>query len=71
MVSTQYSELENDEELVARVRRAAEYCSVDQLCVSTQCGFASTAEGNLISEEAQWDKLDLVRDVARGAFGIE
>ena len=71
VVSTRSSELENKDELVARVKRAAEYCSTDQLCVSTQCGFASTAEGNLITEEAQWQKLDLVRDVALEALGTE
>ncbi|MGM9662381.1 MAG: 5-methyltetrahydropteroyltriglutamate--homocysteine S-methyltransferase [Oscillospiraceae bacterium] len=68
VVSTRSSELEDKDALVARVRRAAEYCPAEQLCVSTQCGFASTAEGNLISEEAQWKKLDLVRDVAREAL---
>ena len=71
VVNTQTSDIEDKAELVARVRRAAEYCPIDQLCVSTQCGFASTAEGNLITEEAQWAKLDLVRDIAREAFGIE
>lgn len=71
VVSTQTSEVEDKATLVARVRRAAEYCPAEQLCVSTQCGFASTAEGNLISEEAQWKKLDLVRDVAREALGAD
>lgn len=68
VVSTQSSEIEDKDVLVARVRRAAEYCPEEQLCVSTQCGFASTAEGNLITEEAQWKKIDLVRDVAREAL---
>lgn len=71
VVSTQTSEIEDKDVLVERVRRAAEYCSAEQLCVSTQCGFASTAEGNLITEEAQWKKLDLVRDVAREALGAD
>ena len=71
VVSTRSSELEDKDVLVARVRRAAEYCPAEQLCVSTQCGFASTAEGNLITEEAQWKKLDLVRDVAREALGAD
>lgn len=71
VVSTQSSEIEDKDALVARVKRAAKYCDPEQLCVSTQCGFASTAEGNLITEEAQWKKLDLVRDVAREALGAE
>lgn len=71
VVSTQTSELEDKDVLVERVRRAAEFCPIEQLCVSTQCGFASTAEGNIITEEAQWAKLDLVREVAREALGAE
>lgn len=69
VVSTQSSELEDKDVLVARVREAAKYVPAEQLCVSTQCGFASTADGNLITEEAQWAKLDLVRDVALEALG--
>lgn len=71
VVSTQSSDIEDRDTLVARVKRAAQYCDPAQLCVSTQCGFASTAEGNLITEEAQWKKLDLVRDVAREALGAD
>ncbi len=71
VVSTRSSEIEDKATLVARVRRAAEYCPAEQLCVSTQCGFASTAEGNLITEEAQWKKLDLVREVAIEALGAD
>lgn len=71
VVSTQTSELEDKDVLVERVKRAAQYCPAEQLCVSTQCGFASTVEGNLITEEAQWKKLDLVRDVAKEALNVE
>lgn len=68
VVSTRSSELEDKSVLLDRVRTAAEYCSPAQICVSTQCGFASTAEGNLITEDAQWAKIDLVRAVAEEAF---
>lgn len=71
VVSTRSSDIEDKAILVERVRRAAQYCPAERLCVSTQCGFASTAEGNLITEEAQWKKLDLVRDVAREALGAD
>lgn len=71
VVNTQSSEIEDKDMLVERVRRAAEYCTQEQLAVSTQCGFASTAEGNLITEEAQWEKLALVREVAIEALGDE
>ncbi|MGN1406054.1 MAG: 5-methyltetrahydropteroyltriglutamate--homocysteine S-methyltransferase [Erysipelotrichaceae bacterium] len=70
LVSTRSDELEDKAKLVAKVKDAANYVNIDQLSVSTQCGFASTADGNLISEEAQWKKLDLVRDVAIEAFGL-
>ncbi|MGM9940868.1 MAG: 5-methyltetrahydropteroyltriglutamate--homocysteine S-methyltransferase [Bulleidia sp.] len=70
LVSTRSDELEDREKLVRKVKNAAEYVDINQLCVSTQCGFASTAEGNLISEEAQWKKIDLVKDVATEAFEL-
>ena len=49
----------------ARIREAAQYVSLDRLCLSTQCGFASTEEGNKLTEEEQWAKIKLVQDVAR------
>lgn len=68
VVNTRTNELEDLTTLVDRVKRARQFVSKDQLCVATQCGFASTAEGNLISEEMQWKKLDLVRQVAQVAL---
>lgn len=64
VVSTQINELEDKKVLIERVKRAMEHCDKEQLCISTQCGFASTAEGNLITEETQWKKLDLVKEIA-------
>jgi 5-methyltetrahydropteroyltriglutamate--homocysteine methyltransferase len=69
VVSTRSSELEDKQLLLNRVRAAAEYCSPEQICVSTQCGFASTMEGNLITEEAQWAKLALVKEIAEEVWG--
>lgn len=51
-----------------RLREASQYVSLDQLCLSPQCGFASTEEGNKLSEQQQWDKLQLVLDIARSAW---
>lgn len=51
-----------------RLREASQYVSLDQLCLSPQCGFASTEEGNKLSEQQQWDKLQLVLDIARRAW---
>ena len=50
------------------IEEAARYVHLDQLCLSPQRGFASTEEGNLLSEE-QWAKLRLVADVAREVWG--
>ena len=64
LVTTKSGELEDRAKIKARIEEAAEYVSLDQLCLSPQCGFASTEEGNLLTEEEQWDKLALIVDVA-------
>lgn len=69
LITTKTGELENKEELISRIRKAEEYVPLEQLCLSPQCGFASTEEGNNISEEEQWDKLRLAYDVAREVWG--
>ncbi|NAS63482.1 5-methyltetrahydropteroyltriglutamate--homocysteine S-methyltransferase, partial [Pseudomonas syringae pv. actinidiae] len=48
-----------------RIAEATQYIALDQLCLSPQCGFASTEEGNTLSEEQQWAKLKLVVDIAK------
>ena len=52
-----------------RVDEAARYAPLDQLCISPQCGFASTEEGNLVAEDAQWKKLDSVVALAKDVWG--
>ena len=42
---------------------------LDQLCLSPQCGFASTEEGNILTEEAQWKKLELIVEIAKETWG--
>lgn len=69
IVSTQTGELEDRAVLIDRVRRAAEHAPLSQLGVSTQCGFASTAEGNLITPDQQWAKLALLKDVECEIWG--
>ena len=54
---------------MARIEEAARYAPLDQLCLSPQCGFASTVEGNALTEEEQWAKLRLVVEVARESGG--
>lgn len=64
LVSTKHGGLENKEKLKARIAEAARYVSIEKLCLSPQCGFASTEEGNMLTEEEQWDKVRLVIETA-------
>ncbi len=69
LVTTKRSELESKDSLLRRIDEAAQYLDVDQLAISPQCGFASDVGGNVISEEAQWRKIELVCDVASEVWG--
>lgn len=62
-------ELEDKEAIKARVAEAAKYVPLDQLCISPQCGFASTHHGNILTEEQQWDKLRYIVEVSEEIFG--
>lgn len=64
LVTTKNGELEDADLLKSRIAEAAKYVDIKQLCLSPQCGFASTEEGNSLSEQQQWDKLKLVVGVA-------
>ncbi|APM39363.1 5-methyltetrahydropteroyltriglutamate--homocysteine S-methyltransferase [Clostridium kluyveri] len=65
LVTTKHGGLESKEELKARIFEACKYVDIDKLCLSPQCGFASTEEGNLITEEEQWAKLELIVETAK------
>ena len=69
LVSSKHPALERKEDLRRRIHEAAKFLPLEQLAISPQCGFASTMEGNLLSEEQQWSKLQLVADVAREVWG--
>ncbi len=69
LVTSKTPELEDPDELKARIDEAAAYVDLDQLCLSPQCGFSSTVEGNEITEADQWAKLRLVVDVAGDVWG--
>jgi 5-methyltetrahydropteroyltriglutamate--homocysteine methyltransferase len=69
LVSSKLRELESAAELRRRIEAAARYVPLDHLALSPQCGFASTMEGNLLSEADQWAKLGLVAKVAREVWG--
>ena len=65
LVSSKLPALEPADDLIRRIDEASRYVPLENLAVSPQCGFASTMEGNLLSEEDQWRKLQLVADTAR------
>ena len=69
LISSKLPQLEDKEEIKARIEEAAKYISKDRLCLSPQCGFASTEEGNNLTEEEQWAKLQLVREIAEEVWG--
>jgi 5-methyltetrahydropteroyltriglutamate--homocysteine methyltransferase len=69
LVSTKTAALEDASTLARRIEAAAKYLPLENLALSPQCGFASMAEGNLISEDEQWAKLQLVADTAREVWG--
>ncbi|ROP62078.1 5-methyltetrahydropteroyltriglutamate--homocysteine methyltransferase [Enterobacter sp. BIGb0383] len=64
LITTKNGELENPEGVKARLQEAAQYVDIKQICLSPQCGFASTEEGNALSEAQQWEKVRLVTEVA-------
>ena len=55
--------------IIERIKEAAQFVDINQLCISPQCGFASTEEGNILTEEAQWAKLDLIKEIADEVWG--
>lgn len=63
LVTTKSSVLEEKETIIKRIHEAEKYIPLDRLCLSPQCGFASTEEGNIITEEEQWAKLKLVHEI--------
>lgn len=69
LFSSKYPELEDKEEIKARIEEASKYVPKERLCISPQCGFASTEEGNILTEAQQWEKLKLVREVAEEVWG--
>lgn len=69
LITTKTPELEDKEKVIARIREAAEYVPLDRLCLSPQCGFASCEIGNKLTEEEQWAKLKLVKEIAEEVWG--
>ncbi len=68
LVTSKHAELEQEDDLLQRIEDASAYVDSDQLCLSPQCGFASTLHGNELTEEDQWAKLRLVVSTADRAW---
>jgi 5-methyltetrahydropteroyltriglutamate--homocysteine methyltransferase len=69
VVTTKRGELESKDFIKRRIEEAARFTDIDQLCLSGQCGFSSTSEGNDLTEQQQWDKLRLIVEVAQEIWG--
>ncbi|MEQ9810888.1 5-methyltetrahydropteroyltriglutamate--homocysteine S-methyltransferase [Streptococcus jiangjianxini] len=63
LITSKFPDLEEKEHPIARLKEASKYLSLEQLWLSTQCGFASTEEGNILTEKDQWKKLALVKEI--------
>jgi len=69
LITSKSGHLESKDRICRRIEDAAEYIDPEQLCLSPQCGFASTEEGNLLTEEEQWAKLSRIVEIADEVWG--
>ncbi|SPX84726.1 5-methyltetrahydropteroyltriglutamate--homocysteine methyltransferase [Moraxella ovis] len=69
LVTSKTGDLENKDDIIARIREATQYVDINQLCLSPQCEFASTEEGNILTEEAEWAKVKMIRQIADEVWG--
>jgi 5-methyltetrahydropteroyltriglutamate--homocysteine methyltransferase len=69
LVTSKSGKLESKDELKRRIGEATRFIALDQLCLSPQCGFASTEEGNILVEDEQWAKLAMIVEVADEVWG--
>ena len=69
LITTKKPDLEDKEKVINRIKQATKYIPLERLCLSPQCGFASCAIGNKLTEEEQWAKLKLVKEIAEEVWG--
>jgi 5-methyltetrahydropteroyltriglutamate--homocysteine methyltransferase len=69
LITTKSGTLEKKDDVKRRIEEATKFAPLDQLCLSPQCGFASTEEGNVLAEEEQWAKLRMVVEIAQEVWG--
>jgi len=65
LITSKFPVLEDKGAVKARIKEATKYVPLNQLALSPQCGFSSTEEGNILTEEAQWAKVRLVVEIAK------
>jgi 5-methyltetrahydropteroyltriglutamate--homocysteine methyltransferase len=73
LMSSKIAQIDNEEAVVARIHEASKFVpgGLQQMCLSHQCGFSSTQEGNELTEEQQWKKLRLEVSIAKGVWGSD
>jgi 5-methyltetrahydropteroyltriglutamate--homocysteine methyltransferase len=69
LVTTKTGQLESKDTIKRRIDEAAKFAPLEQLALSSQCGFASTEEGNALTEDEQWAKLRMIVEVAKEVWG--
>jgi 5-methyltetrahydropteroyltriglutamate--homocysteine methyltransferase len=69
LVTTKLAKLEDKETVIARIKEASQYVPLENLCLSPQCGFASCEIGNKLTEDEQWAKVKLVKEIAEEVWG--
>lgn len=69
LITSKFPQLEDKTQIKERIKEASKFVPLDHLCLSPQCGFASTEEGNILTEEEQWKKIALVCEVAQEIWG--
>ena len=69
LITTKTPKLEDKQMVIDRIYEAAQYIPLERLCLSPQCGFASCEVGNKLTEEEQWAKLALVKEIAEEVWG--
>jgi methionine synthase II (cobalamin-independent) len=68
-VTSKSGTLERKDDVRRRIEEATKFVPLEQLCLSPQCGFASTEEGNVLAEDEQWAKLRMIVEIAREVWG--
>lgn len=69
LITSKSGQLEDRAVIIDRIHEAAQFIDLDRLALSPQCGFASTEEGNVLTEEQQWTKIAFIKSIAEEVWG--